>query len=83
MCMFYQLLRVQHSCYSTQSWGSVLPSLVETGDQNSRRCPLLFLNRNLGSFLCGGDRNPLHPQPLGCCGQLWIGHISLPKRNVD
>ena len=29
-CMFYQLLRVQHSCSSTQSWGSVLPSIVET-----------------------------------------------------
>ena len=27
--MFYQLLRVQHSCSSTQSWGSVLPSIVE------------------------------------------------------
>ena len=28
-CMFYQLLRVQHSCSSTQSWGSVLlPSIV-------------------------------------------------------
>ena len=26
-CMFYQLLRVQHSCSSTQSWGSVLPSI--------------------------------------------------------
>ena len=36
-CMFYQLLRVQHSCSSTQSWGSVLPSI-------------LFSNRNLGSF---------------------------------
>ena len=48
--MFYQLLRVQHSCYSTQSWGSVLPSIVETRDQNSRGCPLLFSNRNLGSF---------------------------------
>ena len=33
--MFYQLLRVQHSCSSTQSWGSVLPSIVETRDQNS------------------------------------------------
>ena len=32
-CMFYQLLRVQHSCSSTQSWGSVLPSIVETRDQ--------------------------------------------------
>ena len=49
-CMFYQLLCVQHSCSSTQSWGSVLPSIVETRDQNSRGCPLLFLNRNLGSF---------------------------------
>ena len=29
-CMFYQLLRVQHSCSSSQSWGSVLPSIVET-----------------------------------------------------
>ena len=46
----YQLLRVQHSCSSTQSWGSVLPSIVETRDQNSRGCPLLFSNRNLGSF---------------------------------
>ena len=35
-CMFYQLLRVQHSCSSTHSWGSVLPSIVETRDQNSR-----------------------------------------------
>ena len=49
--MFYQLLRVQlHSCSSTQSWGSVLPSIVETRDQNSWGCPLLFSNRNLGSF---------------------------------
>ena len=49
-CMFYQVLRVQHSCSSTQSWGSVLPSIVETRDQISRGCPLLFSNRNLGSF---------------------------------
>ena len=49
-CMFYQLLRVQHSCSSTPTWGSVLPSFVETRDQNSRGCPLLFSNRNLGSF---------------------------------
>ena len=49
-CMFYQLLHVQHSCSSTQSRGSVLPSIVETRDQNSRGCPLLFSNRNLGSF---------------------------------
>ena len=49
-CMFYQLLHGQHSCSSTRSWGSVLPSIVETRDQNSRGCPLLFSNRNLGSF---------------------------------
>ena len=65
-CMFYQLLRVQYSCPSTQSLGSVLPSIVETRDQNSRGCPLLFLNNNLGSFLCIGDRNPIHPQLLMC-----------------
>ena len=41
-CMFYQFLRVQHSCSSTQSWGSVLPSIVEKRDQNSWGCPLLF-----------------------------------------
>ena len=45
-CMLYQLLCVPHSSSSTQSWGSVLPSIVEMRDQNS----LLFLNRNLGSF---------------------------------
>ena len=33
-----------------QSWGSELPSIVETRDQNSWCCPLLFSNRNLGSF---------------------------------
>ena len=39
-CMFYQLLCVQlHSCSSTQSWGSVLPSIVEKRDQNSWGCP--------------------------------------------
>ena len=32
-CMFYQFLRVQHGCSSTQSWSSVLPSIVETRDQ--------------------------------------------------
>ena len=68
--MFYQFLCVPHSRSSTQSWGSVLPSIVEMRDQNSLGCPLLFLNRNLGSFLCIGDRNPIHPQPLGSCGPL-------------
>ena len=29
-CMCYQLLCVKHSCSSTQSWGSVLPSIVNT-----------------------------------------------------
>ena len=53
-CMFYQLLCVQHSCSSTQSWGSVLPSIVEMRNQNSRGCPLLFSNRNLGSFCAQG-----------------------------
>ena len=48
--IFYQLLRVQHSCSFTQSWGSVPPSIVEKRDDNSRGCPLLFSNRNLGSF---------------------------------
>ena len=55
--IFYELLCVQHSCSSTQSWGSVLPSIVETRDQNSRECPLLFSKRTLGSFMCIGDRN--------------------------
>ena len=49
-CKFYQLLCVPHSCSSTQPWGSVLPSIVEKRDQNSRGCPLLFSNRNLGPF---------------------------------
>ena len=31
-CMFYQLLRVLHSSSSTQSRGSVLPSIVEMRD---------------------------------------------------
>ena len=70
VCLFYHFLRVPHSSSSTESWGSVLPSIVETRDQNSRGCPLLFSNRNLGSFLCIGDRNPIHPQPLGSCGPL-------------
>ena len=27
-CMFYKLLHVQHSCSFTQSWVSILPSLL-------------------------------------------------------
>ena len=57
-CMFYEYLLVQHSCSSIQSRGSELPSIVMTRDQNSRGCPLLFLNRNL---LCIGDRNHIQP----------------------
>ena len=71
--MFNMIVRaicVQHSFSSTQSWGSVLPSIAETRDQNSRGCPLLFSKRTLGSFLCIGDRNPVHPQPLGSRGPL-------------
>ena len=49
-CMFYQLLHDQHSCSSTQSWGSVLPSIDEMRDESSRGCPLLFSNRSLESF---------------------------------
>ena len=53
-CMFYQLLSVQHIAVFHTVWGSVPPSIVETRDQNSRGCPLLFLNRNLGSFCASG-----------------------------
>ena len=35
-CMFYQLVCVLQSCPSTQTWSSVLPSIVETRDQNSQ-----------------------------------------------
>ena len=52
--IFYHLLSVQHNCSSTQYWGSVLPSIVETRDQNSRGCFLLFSNTNLGSFCAKG-----------------------------
>ena len=46
------VIAVVHAKFTqmTQSWGSVLPSIVETRDQNSRGCPLLFSNRNLGSL---------------------------------
>ena len=59
ICLLYVLpvtcfTSLQHSCSSTQSWGSVLPSIVETRDQNSRGCPILFSHRNLGSFCVQG-----------------------------
>ena len=69
-CMFNQLLRVQHSCSSTPSWGSVVPSIVEMRDQNSRGCPLLFSEWESGIFLCIGVRNTVHTQPLGNHGPL-------------
>ena len=31
--------------------------------------PSLF-KKESGIFLCIGDRNPIHPQPLGSCGPL-------------
>ena len=73
-CMFYQLLRVQHSCSSTQPWGSSLPSIVETKDQNSRGCPLLFSNRNLGSF--SAQEREIH-----YTHNLWevVAHFRLPE----
>ena len=52
--LFYQLLHVQHSCSSTQSWGSVLPSIVEQETRIPGGCPLLFSNRNLGYFCALG-----------------------------
>ena len=33
--------------------------------QEFQGCPLLFLNKTLGSFLCIGDRNPIHSKLLG------------------
>ena len=52
--MFYHFLCVPHSKSSTHSWGSVLPSIVETRDQNSRGCHLVGSNRSLGSFCAKG-----------------------------
>ena len=68
-CMFYQLLGVQHSCSSTQSWDSVLPSIVETRDQNSRGWPLPFSKRNLGSFCAYRGKKSYTPTAVG---KLWI-----------
>ena len=47
--MFYQLLCVQHSCTSTQSWSSVIPSIVETRDESSRIWDL-FVQRGQKSY---------------------------------
>ena len=37
--MFYQSVCIRHSCSFTQSRGSILPSIVETRDQNSWGLP--------------------------------------------
>ena len=66
-CLFYQLLGVQHSCSSTQSWGSVLPSIVQTGDQHSW-VALLFLKRNLGIFFVHRGQKSYTPTAFG---RLW------------
>ena len=63
--MLSQLLGVKHSRSPTQSWGSVLPSIVETRDQNSRGCPLLFSNRNLGSFCAHLGHKSYTPTAFG------------------
>ena len=57
----------------------VVYSIVETRyrDQNSRGCHILFSNRNMGSFLCVGDRNPIHPQHLGSCRPLQVSTSGL------
>ena len=43
-----------NSLSQTTPWGSILPSIIETTDQNTWDCTLLFLNRKLGFFLLGG-----------------------------
>ena len=57
--------------FSTQSWGSILPFIVEMRDQYFCGFSMLFSNRDLGEFfVCTEDGNPIHPQPLGSCGPL-------------
>ena len=51
VCFTILYLYVQHSCSSKQSRCSVLPSIVETMTKISGGCPLLYPNRNLGSFI--------------------------------
>ena len=54
--MINQLLCIQRSCFSAQSWGSVLPSIVKTRDQHSWGCPLLFSNRIWVLFVHRGQK---------------------------
>ena len=69
-CMFYQLFHVQHGCSSTQSWSSVLPSIVETRVETRIPgvAPFSF-QIGIWDLFCA-DRNPIHQQPLGSCGPL-------------
>ena len=60
-----QLLRVQHNCSFTPSWGSLLPSIAETRDQNSWGCPLLFSKRIF--FVHRGQRSYTPTS----CGTSW------------
>ena len=62
--MFFQLLRVQHSCSATQSRGGVLPSISETRDQKFPGLPPSLFELESGIFLCKGDINLIHPQPV-------------------
>ena len=83
-CMFYQLLCVPHSSSSTQFWGSVLPSIFEIRDQNSRGCPLsLFSNRNLGFFVHRGQKSYtmiITTWILACNRMIWLKVLKLVER---
>ena len=68
-CMFSQLFRVQHSCSSTQSWGNVLPSIVEMRDQNSRGRPLLFLRFFFYNLFVHSGQKSDTPTAIG---KLWM-----------
>ena len=41
---------LRYRCSSTQSWGSVLLSIVETRDKNLRGNPLFLSYKNMGSI---------------------------------
>ena len=66
--MFYQLLHVQHSCSSTQSWGNVLPSIVERRDQNSRGSPFLFFRIGICDLFVHRGQKSYTPTAFG---KLW------------
>ena len=66
-CMFYQLLHVQHSCSSTQSWGSVLPPIVDTRNQNSWGCVFPF-QIGIWDLFVGRETEVLNTHSFG---KLW------------